>query len=101
MEKSGTPAVVVDVRDEDEFSSTGTLPIMESSQMKVALGDLREALPKLVSSGEISADKPVIFTCKTGARAHVGACMARHMGLPQAKVLAGSFLTAQICKKMG
>eukprot|EP00438_Fugacium_kawagutii_P022800 Skav228505 [mRNA] locus=scaffold1092:409893:411083:- [translate_table: standard] len=102
MEKSGTPAVVVDVRDEDEFMENGqdkTLPIMTSAQIRVPLGELRETFPKVVASSVAGAEA-VIFSCATGSRAHVAACMARQMGVPNAKVLSGSFMTAGICEKM-
>ena len=100
IEKSGKSALVVDVRDPDEFDEFGVMPIMKNSQIRVPLGELREAFPKLIASKEISAEKDVIFTCQTGIRAHVAACMARQMGLPKAKVLSGSFMTAGICEKM-
>lgn len=96
LDESGAEVCVLDVRESNEVEHDGPFPMLSNSQLKVPLGKLRESLPELLSSGELGPHKEVIVACKSGQRAHVAARMLRQLGVPNAKVLSGSWLTASV-----
>lgn len=95
MEKAGKTVTLVDVREPSEVEG-GALALYAGSQVFCPLGELRERLPALVAEGKLVKGAEVVVACKSGQRAHVGARMLRLSGFPDAKILTGSFLTAQV-----
>jgi rhodanese-related sulfurtransferase len=73
-------AVVVDVRDADEFAQGHV-----GGAKNVPLGELEERLPKVVKNKTL----PVILVCQTGARAARAEAAAKKLGYEQAQALQG------------
>lgn len=101
LDDAGAEASVLDVRESKEVERDGPFLMMNIARVNVPLGKLREALPELLSSGQLDPHKEIIVACKSGQRAHVGARMLRQLGVPNAKVLSGSWLTASVCSRTG
>ncbi|XP_067617507.1 uncharacterized protein [Eurosta solidaginis] len=88
--------LLIDVREPQELKDTGTIPTSINIPLESVLQVLAEDVRPQIFQAKYGRRKPtyddeLIFTCKSGKRAHKAAEIARAMGFTNLKYYAGSW----------
>lgn len=83
VEENGAQVQIVDVREADEYAGPmGRVP----GALHIPLGELA------ARAGELSADRPVVTVCRSGARSAQAIAILKKTGIEQAANMAGGML---------